>query len=340
MNNIIIHSTEYKVADVKPIEKSFTFCLVFNSSESRALVYEKLFRDKSVGTAFLVNFNGEGSPEKAKNYRLNKEFLGRIAQKIVEIPLENISDCTNNLNRIAEHILIEKSAIELQSIFIDITGAPLVYSTALSKFLLRMFPSPEVLLLNVSGKYTDTKEKRYSEGKHRYDIYVPGFYGDPDYSKPYHYIFLLGYDGERSFGIYREHFPQKVSIIIPSPGYEEGNDKNTIHENRDFLMDSGYRPFVLDSENDGQIKAYDGLYLIDINDIQTIKKTIEDIYEEDSDEFNIRLVPLGPKPHALGAALSAVFNNDISMMYRVPQKYYMREIPPAETMWLYDVSVE
>lgn len=333
MSSIFIVKEEMKVEKPSLFSDIVDIGILFNSSESRALCYSSLFKDKSITKAVLVNFGGSNSQEKALNLEKNLSGLKRIAKDVVLLECDDIFDYLLNLNRIADIVLEEQKNMISRRLFMDASGAPLIYSTALLKFFLRLFPSPEVLVLNVSGSYAERGAQQFSAGDQT-DIYIPGYYGTPDHSKPFHYVFLLGYEGERSFSIYREHLPEKVSVIIPSPGYDEGNDQNTINANLDFLSDIGC------IERDGDIvsiKPNKKVHRIDISDIQGVKQRIETIYEEDAERYEIRLVPLGPKPHALGAALAAVFNNNISMMYHVPKKYYLSEIPPSKKMWLYHI---
>lgn len=337
MNRIEGNTREYESTEVQSqLTIPYSVGIFFNSSESRALAYRKLFTPKLVTVALLVDFDGGENEDKKNNYLINNTALLSIANKLEILKLNDIFDYQNNLDQIAAYVTNNMKDDYIRNVFIDITGAPLIYSVALIKFLFRMFPAPSVSILNVSGRYSLRGEEQFSEGE-QFDMYIPGYYGTPDHSLPQHYIFLLGYDGERSLNIYRDNLPEKTSVIVPSPGYDVGYDTSTINNNREFLMETG---FVF--REDSLPKNYSrnrNIYYIDISDIYAVQKQIEKIYDEDKEKYKIRLVPLGPKPHAIGAALAAVFNNDISIMYQVPRKYYMSEIPAGDKMWLYDLNV-
>ena len=337
MNRIEVHTREYKsTGGQSQLELSYGVGIFFNSSESRALAYRKLFAAKLIAVAILVDFDGGANQEKKKNLLLNTTALNCIANHLITLKLDDIFEYKKNLDEIASCVSNNMTDPTIRNIFIDITGVPLIYSVALTKFIFRMFPAPKVTLLNVSGRYSLRGEEQFSEGE-QYDMYIPGYYGAPDHSLPQHYIFLLGYDGERSLNIYRDNLPEKISVIIPSPGYDVGNDKNTIKNNREFLMETGFY-----FKNGALPKKYSRnryIYYIDVCDVSAVQEQIEKIYDEDKGKFEIRLVPLGPKPQAIGAALAAVFNNDISIMYQVPRKYYMSEIPAGDKMWVYDLNV-
>lgn len=336
MNKFSIKTTTISTNIVNPLSISFDMGIVFNSSESRALSYAKILGDKSISVVLLVNFNGGDNELKRNNLKKNNVELKRISAHYEEIQLNDVFDFQNNLDKIAGWIMHSRFKKDVFRVFMDITGVPLIYSVALTKFLFRLFPIPTVSLLNVSGRYAEKGEQQFSEGE-QFDIYIPGYYGNPDHSKQLHYIFLLGYDGDRSLNIYRNNLPDKTSVIVPSPGYESGNEDNTIRNNRDFFIETGFY-----FKNGKLPKSYNrnkNLYCIDISDISAVMKQVEDIYEEDKENYEIRLVPLGPKPHAIGAALAAVFNNEISIIYQVPQKYFMSEIPCGDNMWLYDIEM-
>lgn len=336
MNEFVINTNTYKTEDLNPDTRTYDLAIIYNSSESRALSYRMLLKEKSVDTALLVNFDGKGNAGKIANLDINKVQLEKLANRVEMIELNSIFDYQANLDTIAAHILHHRSRRCLNNIFLDVTGAPLIYSAALMKFVFRLFPVPKIALLNVSGRYAERGEQQFSEGE-QYEMYIPGYYGNPDHSKQLHYIFLLGYDGDRSLNIYRENLPEKISVIIPSPGYDEGNDVNTINNNKEFLTQAGFlfKEHTL-PRNYSRNKQ---LYNIDISDIVAVMNRVETIYQEDKDDYEIRLVPLGPKSHAIGAALAAIYNDDISIMYQVPRKYFMSEIPMGDKMWLYDIDV-
>lgn len=313
--------------------RTYGIGIFYNSSESRALAYKSLLQPHSISRAFLVEFDGGANENKILNLSKNRNALREIAEELEVLKFDSIFCYQQNLNRIAYEIKSSLLKIADKSILIDATGAPLIYSVALLKYIFRLFPIPDISIINASGIYASRGEEQFSEGE-QFDMYIPGFYGSPDHSLPRHYVFLLGYDGERSLNIYIDNLPEKVSVIIPSPGYDIGNDQSTIRNNRDFLREIG----LSNSELEGNNKIR-GVYRIDISDVAAVMKRIETIYKRDKGKFEIRLVPLGPKPHAIGAALAAIYNN-ISIMYQVPKKYYMSEVPVGDKVWMYDLKVE
>ena len=330
MKTIQIESFEIRVGAEKTLEHSFSFGLFYNSSESRSLSYGRVMKEKSVDYAVLVNFDGGENENKKKNLEKNKSLLERIAKQTITIECDQIYEYLENLNSIVDSIPQTCLSVGAR-FFIDMTGAPLIYSSAIVKYLLRLFPKPELWVLNASGIYQKRGEEQFAEGV-RKSIFIPGFYGIPKPSLPMRYIFLVGYDGERSLNIYRENLPDYVSVIIPDPGYEKENANNTISNNAIFLKEVGFRM------NGGRLENNADIHRISIWNVQGVLDIIKKIYEESRDREQIRLVPLGPKPHALAAALAGTLYNDISIMYQVPKKYYLSEVKLGDKIYFYRIN--
>jgi hypothetical protein len=81
----------------------------------------------------------------------------------------------------------------------------------------------------------------------------------------------------------------------------------------------------------------DYIYVDAGNPVQIIRE-IEALYTKSKDIFNICIVPLGVKPHGLGAGIFGCINNDVSIMYQVPKKYKLHEIKRGEKVWLYKIN--
>lgn len=307
------------------IEEIIDFAIIFNSYESRALEYANLFKENQIKKALLVNFQSDKAI-KASNYEKNKEFLAKITENEI-LTLEDIDifNYYDNIQNILENI--PKDCIFYGAKwFIDITGEPSIYSIALIKGIKQLFPSPQLLLLNVSGIYESQPDKthtHFSEG-FKEDIRVPFYEGTPDYSKPWKYIFLLGFEGERSLSILKMNEPASCEVVVARPGYEEEYDNVPLEQNECFL-------YELSCKEDDIIYA-------DVGDIISLSNTFEDIYIKIKGDMNLCIIPLGPKPHALAAGIFGIMHPEISIMYQVPNKYYLKESKRGKNIWLYKIT--
>lgn len=307
------------------IEEIIDFAIIFNSYESRALEYFHLFKKGQIRKALLINFQSD-KEIKATNYIKNKQFLEEIVEgEILTIEDIDIFNYYDNIQYILDKIPRECIFYDAKW-FIDITGEPSIYSIALLKSIKQLFPSPQLLLLNVSGIYESQSDKthtHFSEGI-REDIKVPFYEGMPDYSKPWKYIFLLGFEGERSLSILKLNEPASCEVVVASPGYEEKYDKVPIEQNKCFLYELSY-------------KEEDVIYA-DIGDIVNLSHKFEEIYSAIEGKMNLCIVPLGPKPHALAAGVFGIIHPEISIMYQVPNRYYLKESKCGKNIWLYKIK--
>ena len=355
-----LETLEFICQNTEPLDAEFSLGLFFNSTEERSLEYCKLFKDKAIKYSILVNFKDEDSNLKTNNLKTNEDNLTEKSIMHEIVTIDDIFDYQNNLNLIIAKI--PRSLFTIHSkFFIDITGIPLIYSVALLKYFKMSFPCPTLYLLNVSGKYQYEEKPQFSEGISE-NIFIPGYYGKPDHSKPQMYIFLLGYEGERSLNIFKDNDPDFVEVIIPAPGYEEGNPEKTIRYNKDFLKEAEFIiefkgsnipcdediitiPYI-EKDNNEKVerkfiyknstnKSMNSVYVGSPVDI--CNKILE-IYEQYKNLADIRLVPLGPKPHAIGAGLAALVEENISIMYQTPKKYSMEEVLAGDKMWIYIIK--
>lgn len=328
-----IRTNELLCANVTPMEDSFDFGLFFNSTETRSLEYNKLFKERAIEYSILVDFKNEESNLKKINLKSNQDNLSLKSKKYEILHIDDIFNYQDNLNKIVTSI--PKNLFKLNArFFIDITGAPLIYSVALIRYFKLSFPSPILYLLNVSSDYNSKENPQFSEGI-RENIFIPGYYGKPNHSKPKLYVFLLGYEGERSLNILKTNDPDFVEVIIPAPGYEEGNPQKTVDKNKEFLKEIGFIDKELVIENG----FTDKIIKVPIGNPEEVANTVLSLYEKYSKIADVRLVlPSCPKPHAIGAGLAAIAEENISIMYQTPKEYKMEDYAAGEKMWIYVIK--
>jgi hypothetical protein len=321
-----IDAFKHNCSDVKPINEVFDFGFFFNSTEQRTLEFSKLFKKDSIKNSLLVDFKNETSQLKTQNIEKNRERLKLITSNYFEeLIIPDIFNYDENLNILINKIPLSTFKVGAKC-FIDITGVPLIYSVALLRHIKLAFPCPELYLLNVSAKYEVNEKKetpQFSDG-FKENIYIPGYYGKPDFSRPWLYVFLLGFEGSRSLSIYKVNEPDFVVAIIAEPGYQNEYSTKAIEINKSFLTEA-------------KIEHKD-IIKIDAGDPVGVCNKVLDIYNEFKDRANICLVPLGTKPHAIGAGIAALIQNDIALMYQVPKSYSMFGSKAGDDMWVYVIK--
>lgn len=306
------------------INEEYDLAIIFNSYDSRSLEYSNLFNKVSFKNAIIISFQSD-KKQKEENLILHKINMDRLCETSPIIISDiNIFEYQSNISTILQKIPIEALSINSKW-FMDISGVPIIYTISLLKIIKRIFPSPILHCLNFSGEYVSNvpSHNQFSEGYSR-DIYIPNYAGSPDFSKPWKYIFILGWEGTRSLSVLKQCEPDSVEIIITKPGYKVGYEKEVIINNRTFLLDCG-------------VPESNYIYVDAGNPIQIIRE-IESIVKQSKDVYNLCIVPLGVKPHGLGAGIYGCLNNDISIMYQVPKKYKLHEVKRGKYVWLYKIK--
>lgn len=326
IKNKFFSSEVYKAncKEITPLDRIFDFVIVFNSTEERTLEYGNLFKSDSTKDALLIDFKDTESELKASNIKINQEILTKIAINkpviLSDLDIFNYEESIHKIiQSIPEYLFRQKS-----SFFIDITGVPLIYSTSLLKLLKLRFPSPDLYLLNVSASYSigTNSSYQFSEGEIG-NIYIPGYFGRPDFSKPWMYIFLLGFEGNRSLSILKQNQPDFYEAIVAEPGYQDNYFSKALEINSSFLTESNI--------------SKDEIIKIDAGDPVALCEKILEIYELNPN-CNVCVVPLGTKPHAIGAGMAAIIKDDISIMYQVPKKYSMNDTKAGNSIWIYEIK--
>jgi hypothetical protein len=317
--NIEAYKSENSIIDEK-----YDLAILFNSYDSRSLEYVNLFKEASFKNSIIISFQSD-KKQKAENLIQHRKNMDRLSEKSPIIIQDiDIFEYQTNISIILQKLPLE--ALQINSKwFMDISGVPIIYTISLLKIIKRAFPSPVLHCVNFSGEYISDvpSHNQFSEGYNR-DIYIPNYAGSPDFSKPWKYIFILGWEGTRSLSVLKKCEPDSVEIIITKPGYKEGYEVEVVKNNRPFLLDCG-------------VPESHYIYVDAGNPVQIVRE-IETIFMRSKDVYNLCIVPLGVKPHGLGAGIYGCLNNDVSVMYQVPKKYKLHEVKRGKYVWLYIIK--
>lgn len=209
--------------------------------------------------------------------------------------------------------------------FVDISGSPKPYFLGLLGALRRRVISPQVTIFHPTANYAKVTDKgrahSFTSGFDRY-IWVPWLWGRPIPTLPWTYIFLLGFEGNRSYEVYRNFEPRYMKAILGKPGYCKEYENIARTANEIFIKEAKPEMFNADASNS----------------TATWQKIEEEVLPNCC-ESNICFVPLGPKPHALAAGLAAMSSGGAAVLYLVPQSYRCRDVHRGKYLWLHQVSL-
>lgn len=313
-----------------PIGESFDLALFWSTFESRGLVSSNLLKEKSCTDSVIVFFEEEKeTPLRSKNDKILIEQVTRCTKNPVTI-INNISikDIEESLRKIFSKIP-QSSFRRNTNWFIDISGASTPFFLSTVAHLLKAFPSPSLVLFNPTGSYKDGTSYgfRFTSGFDR-NIWIPSLWGQQDPSLPWTYVFLLGFNGDRSYEVLYRCEPKKVKALIGNPGYQKSYVAAAIKKNDTFLRQCGLW------SDDGK---HDLIMADASNPIDSWKK-LQEIVIEERNRTNICFVPLGPKAHALGSGLCAITDGKSAVLYSIPRTYIVKDVPRGEYIWKYEIT--
>jgi len=320
-----INAESYK-SENDPIDSDYQVAIFFSSYESRGLVSSSLLLPKSCDTSIIIYFR-------------EKDSAG-LRDKYDPILLESVTTCSKS-----DPLLIEgRSIVDVEEIlkeiigriplcsyssqnkwFIDTSVSPKPFFLGLLGYLRQKVQRPKLTLFNATAYYEKNLEQEeafsFTEGLETY-MWVPWLWGRPDPRLPWTYFFLLGFEGDRSYGTYERYEPQFVKALISDPGYKDNYPAEVKKRNQQFMEEA----------------CPETIYADAADAVQTWIE-IDKCLDDGRYKTNICIVPLGPKPHAIGGALSALNDGFPGVLYLMPSSHKVRDVPRGDYVWKYDITL-
>ena len=308
----------------KKIKENFKIGIFFGTSESRGLISSKLLKKKSCSESIIVFFDEfkESKLRKKNDFLILKQVERCTSEKPYQIHEGSIQDVEPIIKKILDYIFESHLSTD-DKVFFDITCCPKPYFLGLLGYMRNRYPSPKFKLFYSEGDYEKGSksgaEYSFATGFNRY-MWIPYLWGRPNPSLPWNYIFLLGFEGSRSYQIYDRFEPLFVEALIGKPGYKPEYTKIAKEKNELFLNEA--KPNILYS---------------DAADPITTAKILLERIRKNKNKSNICFVPLGSKPHSLGAMLAAITDGYSSMLYLMPKSFVIRDTKRGDRLWLYNI---
>ena len=209
--------------------------------------------------------------------------------------------------------------------FIDSSVSPKPYFLAILGYLRGRIESPTIVIFNSTGYYEKSGEPReafsFTEGFEKY-MWIPNLWGRPDPRLRWTYFFLLGFEGDRSYGTFDRFEPDYVKALISKPGYRPNYPEEVERRNHQFLQEAC--PEIIYADAADAVEAW-------------IK--IDQCLEKARRETNVCIVPLGTKPHAIGGCLSSLTDGSPGVLYLMPRTFKVRDVPRGDYIWKYVLTL-
>ena len=325
-----VQATAYRAQDAA-IDEHFELGIFYGTFEERGLVLSTLVQKRSCANSVMVFFREAKTEDLRKKYDRTLSLQVQDCterDKVVRIDDIEIRDVEENLRTILGQVPSACFVPEARWL-IDLGGSPIPYFLGLLGCLRDMFPRPKVTVFNPTGDYGEEKGGyAFTSGFDR-NIWIPRMWGYPNPMLPWTYVFLLGFDGSRTYDVSYRCEPQYVKALIGAPGYREGYEDEAISQNKAFLEEHG----LLIADGSPDVLKADAA-----NPIETWV-VLQELVNEYRGRTNICIVPLGSKGHALGGGLCALANSAPAVLYHMPRTYSVRDVKRGRYLWKYEVTI-
>ena len=308
------------------IRAKFDLGIFFASFESRCLTGPRLLAKNACKDAIVIQFReARSDPLRVKNDNELMRCLSRVVKRPPRV-IKGVSslDFENVLKKILAKVPVG-AANENSKWFLDISGAPKPYYLSLLSFLRQKAVCPKLSIFHTEVRYRPkSKQQRHSysfTSGFKRNMWVPFLWGRPDPTLPWTYVFLLGFEGERSYAVYKRFEPTKIIAVLGKPGYTRGYYRVAKLENKLFL--SAAKPHEVTAPAADAVMTW---------------KVLEESLAKHAGESNVCIVPLGTKAHAVAAGLAALTNERRCVLYVVPRTFVVRDVLPGKRCWLYEIK--
>jgi hypothetical protein len=180
----------------------------------------------------------------------------------------------------------------------------------------------DIIYAEATYDLTDAKDG-FSVGASRI-VTVPNLEGDYSPTKNRWYFLSLGWDGPRTLRVVAQGEPDRVSLLLPDPGFQPNYFEETLKQNRGLI--DRYRVPEMQI-----VRASAG-------DAVSAWRRIAQANVERIDSENSHYFLTGTKPHSIALTLRAIELRTPIVQYVVPDTHRVVRTKPTSKRWLYSIS--
>lgn len=301
--------------NIRPIENNrddiFIVCASFE--ERTTEVIEKLDKNYGVENSFVFKYDEKNRTNlRDINFEKLMEMLKKNSESVSPI-ICNHHDPLDGINKFQELCKIKRTVFKNKNITIDITTFTKQYLLVLLKFIEIQNSKSVRLLYTEPEDYAIKWKKPLSHGL--VDMVSVPTYGGHFYSeKESLLILLLGYEGDRAYGIWERLSPHKTIILIGKPSFRDSWEGRVETLNKKLISKL----------------PKDSIKYIPTLDPFAVGKNLDELIEQFKQNFNIAISPLGPKPQVVGCYLSIRKYFDVQVIYAIPkfheEEYFSKKV--------------
>ncbi len=185
---------------------------------------------------------------------------------------------------------------------LDISGFTKTYLLQLLYFLVAEQNLGIPRIIHTTQAYTPTKLTRGVEQI----TTVANFFGTISFEKQTLLVLLLGFEPERSLSVWKHFNPTRTIALISNPPRDGQTD---------------YLEYA--QKNNAHLLAQASVEVRDVppDDPYEVRNTLEAIYHEVRDSFNVVVGPFGTKPQTVGVFLFCLEHPKVQVVYSYPTSY-------------------
>lgn len=288
MNNL--HVQDIPVREL--IDSKYDIAIFSCGYEERCVEVPSKINPLNIYNSILISFDQHHEDEVRVN---SYEFFRKVWPNIQNIETSQ-SNIKNIISRLSEVVAeLDKPKLKL---LIDYTAMSRVWYSAILNYFIN-FSGKEVIidLTYANGVYHDVN-LNVELG----DIKViPGCEGVSLTKKNNAAIFMLGFDHYGPLRLYNILNPNKCFGVIASPASSYKYENVCITKNGDFIK------YHLGGEKN--------LLRLPINSISSCYEHMNQVLSPLEKDYNVSIIPFGPKPHILTAVLCSFNFPNVTCMY-------------------------
>jgi hypothetical protein len=187
-------------------------------------------------------------------------------------------------------------------ITLDISGFTKIYLLQLMHFLVAEQNLGIPRVIHTTQSYAAS---RLTRGVEQITT-VPNFFGAISFEKPTLLVLLLGFEPERCFSVWKHFNPIRTIALISNPP-------------RDGQVE--YLEFA--EKSNASLLSQPGVERRDMppDDPWGVRLSLENIYHEIRDSYNVVIGPFGTKPQTIGVFLFCLEHPKVQVVYSFPTSY-------------------
>lgn len=293
---------KYKLSELnRKIDKNFDLFLCCSSFEDRCFAVAQNINIEKLGE-IIIFYSVDFIDYVGKNKNILKKLLGDGANCIDlkhSDPLYSADNMQKAIKKISEKT-------EVNSILLDITTFTHEALLMLLRLLHIVFPKAEIICAYTNASEYDSANKKEDKwlSKGIGDIRsVLGYSGDILPNRKTHLIVIVGYEYERAINIINAIEPSSLAL-----GFGRSDNATT---EKDKDANEHYKMLV-----ERMTSSFTNITSFEVkcdSPFETYKELVKQVDNEK--DKNILIVPLNNKISTIGAAFSAINNDDIQLCY-------------------------